>query len=69
MTRKIICPRCKGNGYIRVIKEVQWPAKEEVIVVQCPMCDSEGEIYVHEPQTHSISDDVSSSTDTNIKLH
>ena len=44
MTRKIICPRCKGNGYFRVIKEVQWPEKEEVIVVQCPMCDSEGEI-------------------------
>ena len=39
-----ICPTCKGNGYIRVIKEVQWPEKEEVIVVQCPMCDSEGEI-------------------------
>ena len=43
-TKKVICPHCKGNGYIRVIKEVQWPEKEEVIVVQCPMCDSEGEI-------------------------
>ena len=44
MTKKIICPRCKGNGYLKVKKEVQWPQKEEIIVVQCPMCNSEGEI-------------------------
>ena len=43
MTKKI-CPRCKGNGYFYVKKEVQWPEKEEKIVVQCPMCNSEGEI-------------------------
>ena len=40
MKKKIICPRCKGNGYLKVIKEVQWPQKEEIIVVQCPMCNS-----------------------------
>ena len=44
MKKKIICPRCKGNGYLKVKKEVQWPQKEEIIVVQCPMCNSEGEI-------------------------
>ena len=44
MTEKIICPRCKGNGYFYVKKEVKWPSKEEEIVVQCPQCNSEGEI-------------------------
>ena len=43
MTKKI-CPRCKGNGYFYVKKEVKWPQKQEDIVVQCPQCDSEGEI-------------------------
>ena len=42
--KKRICPRCKGNGYIKVIKEVKWPSKAEEIVVQCTMCNSEGEI-------------------------
>jgi DnaJ-class molecular chaperone len=42
--KKRICPRCKGNGYIKVIKEVTWPQKQEEIVVQCPQCKSEGEI-------------------------
>ena len=39
-----ICPRCRGNGYIKVVKEVTWPSREQQIVVQCSMCDSEGEI-------------------------
>jgi len=39
-----ICPRCKGNGYIKVVKEVAWPSKEQQIVVQCSMCNSEGEV-------------------------
>ena len=45
MKKKIICPRCKGNGYLKVVKEVQWPQKEEIIVVQCPMCNSKGEVH------------------------
>ena len=43
---KQICPRCKGNGYFYVVKEVKWPQKQEDIVVQCPQCESEGEIEV-----------------------
>jgi len=39
-TNKVPCPSCKGNGYVRVPFEL---AKEEV-VVQCGVCDSEGEI-------------------------
>ena len=37
---KIICPTCKGNGFIRVPYRL---AKEEV-TAQCGVCDSEGEI-------------------------
>ena len=37
---KIICPHCKGNGYIRVPYQL---AKEE-ITAQCGVCNSEGEI-------------------------
>mgnify|MGYP003150784931 CR=1 FL=1 len=38
-----ICPRCKGNGYIKIPnKSVEEPGKE--VTVQCPMCKSQGEI-------------------------
>ena len=39
-TKKVICPPCKGNGYIRVPYRL---AKEEV-TAQCGVCESEGEI-------------------------
>ena len=39
-TKKVICPTCKGNGFVRVPYRL---AKEEV-TVQCGVCDSEGEI-------------------------
>ena len=38
---KIICPTCKGNGFVRVPYQL---AKEEV-PAQCGVCDSAGEIY------------------------
>ena len=37
---KIICPTCKGNGYIRV----PYRLAEEEVTAQCWVCDSEGEI-------------------------
>ena len=37
---KVICPTCKGNGYIRIPYKL---AKEE-ITAQCGVCDSEGEL-------------------------
>ena len=37
---KVICPTCKGNGFIRIPYRL---AKEEV-TAQCGVCDSEGEI-------------------------
>ena len=36
-----ICPRCKGNGYFTVKESVDNPLDK---VVQCSMCNSEGEI-------------------------
>ena len=37
----MICPSCTGNGYIIVKKDV---STNKDVVVQCPMCQSEGEI-------------------------
>ena len=42
-TKKIVCPRCKGNGYIRIPHESVENLKKSVIS-QCAMCESEGEI-------------------------
>ena len=38
-----LCPRCKGNGYIRVPNKSVVEIKKEVTVM-CPMCESRGEI-------------------------
>ena len=42
----MICPNCKGNGYIKLVLE----EGREHVVAQCPECDSEGEIYVDESE-------------------
>ena len=39
---KIICPTCKGNGFVRIPYRL---AKEEV-TAQCGVCNSEGEVDV-----------------------
>ena len=38
---KIICPRCHGNGYIKVKESIENPVE---IIQQCPSCNSQGEI-------------------------
>ena len=40
-TKKIICPRCTGNGFFTVKESVE---KQVDKVVQCQMCNSQGEI-------------------------
>jgi len=40
-SKTTICPRCKGNGYFTVKESMNNPVD---IVVQCPMCKSQGEI-------------------------
>ena len=37
-----ICPRCKGNGFFKVKESVNNQVDQ---VVQCPMCNSKGEIH------------------------
>ena len=37
-----ICPRCKGNGFFKVKESVE---RQVDIVVQCPMCNREGEVH------------------------
>ena len=41
MTDKI-CPRCRGNGFFKVKESVESKVDE---VVQCPMCNSKGEVH------------------------
>ena len=45
-TKKIICPRCSGNGYFKVKESVDHQKDK---VVQCPMCESQGELDYEEP--------------------
>ena len=58
-SKTTICPRCKGNGYFTVKKSINNPVD---IVVQCPMCKSQGE--VDDPK-----DDIIITTDGVHKLH
>ena len=38
---KRVCPRCQGNGYIKIKRSVE---DQRDGIVQCPMCNSEGAI-------------------------
>ena len=38
---KIVCPRCHGNGYIKVKESIENPVET---IHQCPNCNSQGEI-------------------------
>ena len=42
---KTICPRCHGNGYIKVVDSIENPTE---IIHQCPQCNSQGEIMIDE---------------------
>ena len=41
---RVICPVCKGNGFIRV----PYRLTKEEITAQCGVCESEGEINAEE---------------------
>jgi len=60
----IICPNCKGNGYVKGVLE----EGREHIVIQCNTCDSEGEIYVDESEVIESYIDTDNVTDRG-KLH
>jgi len=59
----IFCPTCKGNGFLKVGTE------EGESIHQCWDCDSEGEFYVHQPETNLVFDDVNLSSDDDYKLN
>ena len=52
--KKLICPRCKGNGFFKVKESVERQVDK---VVQCPMCNSEGEIVEIQKRTIIIDAD------------
>ena len=37
-----VCPRCQGNGFFKVKESIE---RKVDIVVQCPLCNSEGEVH------------------------
>ena len=39
--KKLICPTCNGNGYVKIINDED----REKYIHQCWDCDSEGEFY------------------------
>ena len=54
MKTKEICPRCQGNGFIKVKESIENPID---IVQQCTMCKSEGEIMIDEARLKTIFDE------------
>jgi len=54
-----ICPRCKGNGFFKIKESVSNQVDQ---VVQCPLCNSKGEVndkefdeyYDSHPQLKSL---------------
>ena len=48
---KEICPRCRGNGYIKVKESIENPTET---IHQCPQCNSQGEIMIDEPRFKNI---------------
>ena len=47
-----ICPRCKGNGFFKVKESASNQVDK---VVQCPMCNSKGEIHDKEFYEYFVS--------------
>ena len=58
--RKLVCPTCKGNGYLKVGTE--WGDT----IHQCWDCDSEGEFY---ETSDNLIGDSNSDRNHDIKLH
>jgi RecJ-like exonuclease len=50
---KTICPRCHGNGYIKVMDSMENQHQIETIY-QCPQCNSQGEVMIDEPRFKNI---------------
>ena len=60
-TKKIVCPRCKGNGYIKIRHESVENLTKSVIS-QCSMCNIQGEI-------DELEDNIPTRTDGPNRMH
>ena len=63
---KAICNVCNGNGFVKITDRED---PKEVNIHQCWECDSEGEYYIHEPETIQPNNYVDSVTGNDVKLH
>ena len=63
---KAICDVCNGNGFVKITDKED---PKEINVHQCWECDSEGEYYVHEPETLQPNNYVDPVTGDDVKLH
>ena len=63
---KAICNVCNGNGFVKITDEED---PKEVNVHQCWECGSEGEYYVHEPETIQPNNYVDTVTGDDVELH
>ena len=61
--KKLICPTCKGNGFVKVSS-----FDHEEMVHQCWDCESQGEYYETISDDNLIGNDYSDDDTTN-KLH
>ena len=59
--KKIICPTCKGNGFVKVSS-----FDYDEMIHQCWDCDSEGEFY---ETTNNLIGDFDDDRNHDIKLH
>ena len=63
---KAICNVCNGNGFVKITDRED---PKEVNIHQCWECDSEGEYYIHEPETIQPNNYVDPVTGNDVKLH
>jgi hypothetical protein len=71
---KAICPDCNGNGYKQFQIQKNGKLNEdkksrEHVILQCDICDSEGEIYVDESEIVDVYIDDDFVTGDARKLH
>ena len=59
--RKLVCPTCKGNGFVKVTS-----FEYDEMIHQCWDCDSEGEFY---ETSDNLIGDGDSDRNYDIKLH
>ena len=63
---KAICNVCNGNGFVKITDRED---PKEVNIHQCWECDSEGEYYIHKPETIQPNNYVDPVTGNDVKLH